>query len=82
MTLQVSRVTFLLFPRDDDHFAEQVESIAGADGSMADFWRLEQRLRAFYPSAVVRPRDPLGELDPTIQTWYVYRDGSASSSHA
>jgi hypothetical protein len=79
MAMTASLVTFLLFPRDDDQFTALVESLAGGDGAGG---QLEQRLRAVYPHAVVRRRDRLGELDPTAETWYVYRDGSASSAHA
>ena len=75
MTLHAARATFLLFPKDDDRFAERVESMAG-DTPVRDSGHLEQELRRFYPQAVVRHRDSLGELSPDSETWYVYRDGS------
>jgi hypothetical protein len=68
---------FLLFPRDDDRFTAVVRSLTTADAAAAD--QLQPRLRAFYPRAVVRRRDPLGDLDLAPETWYVYRDGSPVS---
>jgi hypothetical protein len=79
MAITASRATFLLFPRDDDRFTAIVGSLTGAHGAAAD--DLEEQVRVFYPRAVVRQRDPLGELHPTFVTWYVYRDGSPVSSH-
>jgi hypothetical protein len=69
-----SRVTLLMFPREDAQFRALVESLKGTTGIVAD--HLQQQLRSSYPHAVVRQRDPLGELDPAAETWYVYRDGS------
>lgn len=75
-----SRVTLLIFPREDEPFRALVESLKGTDGVVAD--HLERQLRVFYPDAIVRQRDPLGGLDPAAETWYVYRDGSLShASH-
>ncbi len=74
MGVTFSRVTFRVFPRDDEQFAAIVESLTGSDEGAGD--RLEEHLRAVYPRAVVRQRDSLGELDPAAQTWYVYRDGT------
>ena len=56
-------------PRSDERFVLTVASIIlkGIDGPED----LEQRLRAYYPEAVVRERD-LSEEEPG---WYVYRDG-------
>ena len=81
MIMSVSRVSLLLFPNDDARFAARVESLTGVADSHG-FRRLEHHLRYFYPDAVVRQRDALGELDPCTQTWYVYRDGSPSAGHA
>ena len=75
MAMAASRLTLLLFPRDDDQFSALVESLAGTDGTAPD--QLERQLRAFYPRAVVHRRDRLGELDQSAESWYVYRDGSA-----
>ena len=71
-----SRVTLLVFPQEDEQFRALVESLKGTDGVVAD--HLEQQLRMSYPHAIVRQRHPLAELDPTAETWYVYRDGSLS----
>lgn len=76
MAMIRSRVTFQLLPRDDDRFTALVESLTDGDGATAD--QLEQEVRRSYPHAVVRPRDPLAEIDPFCVTWYVYRDGSLS----
>jgi hypothetical protein len=75
-----ARVTLLMFPKEDEQFRALVESLKGNDGVVAD--HLEQQLRMSYPHATVRQRDPLGELDPTAETWYVYRDGSLSTHTA
>ena len=71
--------TLLRFPRDDDAFGEVVDHLAGAarELGVARPEYLEQRLKAFYPQAIVRAQDPLGGLSSSRETWYVYRDGSA-----
>lgn len=81
MVVPASRVTLLLFPRDDGRFAARVESLTVLADSQG-VRRLEERLRDYYPRAVVRQRDPLGAVDPTTETWYVYRDGSAAVAPA
>ena len=75
------RVTLLLFPRDDGRFAARVASLTVLADSQG-VRTLEERLRDYYPRAVVRQRDPLGAVDPTTETWYVYRDGSAAVAPA
>ena len=77
-----SAIQLLVFPRGDEvlearlvRIAEEVngwERLAPGD--------LQQRLRAFYPNAVVREQDPLGGLDARRSAWYVYRDGSPRST--
>ena len=58
---------------------EVVELLAAAarDLGVARPEYLEQRLKAFFPQAVVRAQDSLGGLGSSRETWYVYRDGSA-----
>jgi hypothetical protein len=75
------RVTLPLFPRDDGRFAARVESLTVPADSQG-VTRLEERLRDYYPRAVVRQRHPPGAVDPTTETWYVYRDGSAAVAPA
>jgi hypothetical protein len=62
------RIRFLN-PQSDEEFVRRVESlVADATGP----GELQEKLRRFYPSAVVRERSLSGELVPA---WYVYRDG-------
>jgi hypothetical protein len=82
MEVEVSNVQLLVFPRDDDTMQSRLARIAAEVGR----WErvtpsyLEERLRAFYPGAVVRRQDRLGGLDGGPRAWYVYRDGSPISS--
>jgi hypothetical protein len=59
-----------LYPDDDKAFATDVARLL-AQGlhDAADF---QLRLRAWYPGALVRPRDLAHE---PFEIWYVYRDG-------
>ena len=59
-----------LNPGDDDDFAADVERLL--DTGLRDASEFQARLRAFYPEALVRPRDLAYE--PFV-LWYVYRDG-------
>ncbi len=76
-----STIQLLVFPRDDEALDARLADIGAEHGwermAPAD---LQQRLRVFYPDAVVRERDPLGDLDARRPAWYVYRDGSPRSS--
>jgi hypothetical protein len=81
MSLPFVRVICRPFPSDDSHLAALIESFTRGD-RIREPGHLEQQLREFYPLVVVRQRDELGELDPTIETWYVYRDGSPVAAHA
>ena len=62
--------TLFLNPADDESFVRRVNDLiaAGVDEPLD----LEERLRAWYPNAVVRPRDLANEH---TNLWYVYRDG-------
>ena len=67
--------TLFLNPADDANFVRRVNDLvaAGADEPS----QLEDRLRAWYPDAVVRARDLANEQSVV---WYVYRDGHWISS--
>jgi hypothetical protein len=75
----LSTIQLLVFPRDDRALESRLSEIAteanGWDHVAPDY--LQQRLRAFYPNAVVRKQVPLGGLDGRPPAWYIYRDGSA-----
>ena len=60
----------MTIPSSDAAFRRQVERILSG-GTHGEPEELEERLRRFFPRAVVRRRDISGE--PTA--WYVYRDG-------
>ena len=62
--------TLFLNPVDDDGFVRRVNDLIA--GGVAEPAELEDRLRAWYPDAVVRPRDLANERS---NVWYVYRDG-------
>jgi hypothetical protein len=62
--------TLFLNPADDEAFVRRVNELVAA--GIAEATEFETRLRAWYPHAVVRPRDLANER---INTWYVYRDG-------
>ena len=74
-----SSIQLHLFPRDDPALASMLEGIATKAGGFERLApeELQERLRAVYPAAVVRGGEPLGALDRTRPSWYVYRDGSA-----
>jgi hypothetical protein len=57
-------------PRSDVRFVERVTELT-AD-AMSDPSDLQARLRAEYPSAIVRRRELSSEA---TEMWYVYRDG-------
>lgn len=77
-----STVQLLVFPRDD----QALESTLAGIAAELDGWEhvapdyLQQRLRAFYPDAIVREQDRLAGLGARRAAWYVYRDGSARGS--
>lgn len=60
----------VLNPRTDRDFVAYAESLFAGGTMTAD--RFEARLRARYPSAVVRPRELASE---PYTLWYCYRDG-------
>jgi hypothetical protein len=62
--------TLFLNPVDDDEFVSRVNDLMA--GGLAEPAELENRLRVWYPDAVVRPRDLANERS---NVWYVYRDG-------
>jgi hypothetical protein len=62
--------TLFLNPADDEGFARRVNDLLAA--GIVEPTELEDRLRVWYPKAVVRPRDLANERN---NTWYVYRDG-------
>ena len=62
--------TLFLNPTDDEQFVGRVNDLMAAGATDPD--DLERRLRAWYPDAVVRPRDLANERS---NVWYVYRDG-------
>jgi hypothetical protein len=57
-----------LNPTWDETFVDRALGLA-LDGTKPD--TLQAALRAYYPHAVVRPRELAGEYE----SWYVYRDG-------
>jgi hypothetical protein len=59
-----------LNPGDDEAFAAAVDRLIATGLRDAD--EFQERLRASYPAATVRPRDLASE--PYV-VWYVYRDG-------
>ena len=64
------RPIVILNPRSDARFVELVTQLmADAVGEPAD---LQSGLRAEFPDAVVRRREPSSEPN---EVWYVYRDG-------
>ena len=62
--------TLFLNPADDEGFVRRVNDLIAA--GIGEPTELEGRLRAWYPNAVVRPRDLANER---TNVWYVYRDG-------
>lgn len=77
-----ARISTLSFPHDDLVFAELVGRAlrrledAGTDPTPDD---LATQLRIAFPRAVVVAREPLADLWPRGQVWYVYRDGAVLS---
>ena len=71
----VRDVALLCFPPDDAVFSAYVRRAYGAS-STDDPPNLQRELRAMYPRAVVRSREPLASLGG--KAWYVYRDGRYS----
>lgn len=74
------RYQLRVYPADDDVFADAVREAFRAIGTDREQLedRLELILRRTYPSTVVRPVDPLGQISGEPPAWYVYRDGSAA----
>jgi hypothetical protein len=70
----------LVFPAEDVALRREVQAaLADIPADLPESRRIadiEQRLRRWYRSIEIRPRDPLGgyDDDPTA-VWYVYRDG-------
>jgi PAS domain-containing protein len=69
------QVTLLCFPPYDEAFTRLAMRDLAAGGPDPD--ALQAQLRALFPHATVRPREPLAALQPG-ETWYVYRDGRYS----
>ena len=59
-----------LNPGDDEAFAADVDRLLAT--GLRDAEAFQERLRAWYPEATVRPRDLA--FEPYV-VWYVYRDG-------
>jgi hypothetical protein len=59
-----------LNPGDDEAFAAEVDRLITT--GLRDAGEFQERLRAWYPAATVRPRDLASE---PYTVWYVYRDG-------
>ena len=57
-------------PRSDIRFVERVNELTAEAGT--DPVALQARLRADYPTAIVRRRELSSE---STEMWYVYRDG-------
>lgn len=68
------RPILILNPRQDAEFVDRVRRVE-QDG-LATPDDLVERLRAWYPDIVVRPRELSSE--PAV-VWYVYRDGRWTS---
>jgi PAS domain S-box-containing protein len=64
----------ITFPHEDAAFRAHVEAAQAAAGRW-DGEAVERDIREAYPAAVVRRAQPLAELSPGVETWYVYRDG-------
>ena len=58
----------ILNPTTDAEFGRRTEHLATSATTPET---LQSALRAYYPEAVVRPRELSGERE----AWYVYRDG-------
>jgi PAS domain S-box-containing protein len=71
----MNRIRLITFPRDDAAFEAHVRVASDFTGT-ADLDGFVSRLRSAYPLARVSAAMPAARLDPTIETWYVYRDGS------
>jgi hypothetical protein len=66
-----------LNPSDDEAFATDVARLIAL--GLRDAAEFQRRLRAWYPGALVRPRDLAHE---PFALWYVYRDGRWVPSEA
>jgi hypothetical protein len=64
------RPTLVLNPLDDEEFHSSAVRLV--EGGIDEPAELQDRLRARWPFALVRPRELAGEHD---HVWYVYRDG-------
>jgi hypothetical protein len=70
MLLAVMGATLFLNPADDEDFVRRVNELVATGAAEAG--DLQRRLRAWYPDAVVRPRDLANEQS---NVFYIYRDG-------
>jgi hypothetical protein len=68
------RPILILNPRSDEQFVKRVREIEDVALDHPD--SLAARLRSWYPTVVVRPRELSSE--PAV-VWYVYRDGRWTS---
>lgn len=66
----VARPTIIRNPPNDSAFEEAIEEVL--ESGLLEPAAAQERLRARYPAAVVRPRELADETTPV---WYVYRDG-------
>lgn len=71
----MDRVKLVTFPHDDAAFRTHVQLARDVVGT-EDVDGFVDRLRAAYPLARVSTATRGAQLDPTVETWYVYRDGS------
>jgi PAS domain-containing protein len=75
-----------VFPAEDAAFRRCVTEtfdalcleVAGRARATLQPEELQWRLRARYPAAVVRPRDPIADPVPGELVWYAYRFGSVA----
>ncbi len=80
----VSGVAVHCFPSADTEFREIAERLVDSSwerrlSTEPLIAEVQAALRATYPEAVVRPRDPHAEFgEPLVQTLYAFRDGRAA----
>src|SRR4051812_38046340 len=71
----MNRIALITFPADDAAFEAHVRRAHETTGT-ADRDAFIERIRSAYPHARVSAAMAGARLDPTFETWYVYRDGS------